>query len=291
MTSFAPVCRIIVLEWGGVLKMPNNDQRQSGPLPADAVAPDDPDVMESETTPGDQYRKIFAVAVVVVVLVVLVAMVVAAMFNAREFGRNVQCRYHLAMLCQAMRNYADVYGSFPPAYVADKDGNPLYSWRVLLLPFLDQKRLYRKFHLDERWDSKANKEVSELALGIFQCPSQPNANQPTTNYMMVVGPHTISDGPHGRRPKEITDGPADTITIVEAADSTTWWAEPADLDFNTLSFTVNGGGKKTQISSYHRDGVNAAFCEGPIRLLRSSTNPQLVRAMLTIDGGEHAAEK
>ena len=98
-----------------------------------------------------------------------------------------------------MSQYEAANGCFPPAYIADKHGKPMYSWRVLLLPYLDQEDLADRYRFDEPWDSPANRTVTDLAIGLYQCPSQPGVNGPTTNYMMVVGPHTISDGREPRR--------------------------------------------------------------------------------------------
>ena len=78
--------------------------------------------------------------------------------------------------------------------------------------------------------------------------------------------------------------------LVEVADSNVCWAEPEDLHFDKLTFAINGG-KRQAISSYHRHGANVAFCDGSVRFLKDSTNPQLVKAMLTIDGGETVPTK
>ena len=58
-----------------------------------------------------------------------------------------------------MNNYEAQHGCFPPAYSVDKDGRPLHSWRVLLLPYLDEEELYKQLRLDEPWDSPHNKAV------------------------------------------------------------------------------------------------------------------------------------
>ena len=176
-------------------------------------------------------------------------------------------------------------GFLPPAYVADKHGKPLYSWRVLLLPYLGHQDLYEQFRLDEPWNSEDNRQVGDLAIALFQCPARSDMKLPTTNYLMVVGSHTISDGPEARKITEITDGLTDTIMLVEVADSLVYWAQPEDLHFDELKFIINGN-KRQEIGSYHQHGANVAFCDGSVRLLKKSTNPQLVKAMLTIDGGE-----
>ena len=216
----------------------------------------------------------------------LVGLLLPGVQTAREDARRATCNDHLKQIAMAMHNYHAVYKCFPPAYIPDKHGRPMHSWRVLLLPYLEQKDLYNRYRFNEPWNSAHNRIVSDLAIGLFQCPSQPASNEPTTNYMMVVGPHTISDGSHSRKIAEITDGPADTIMLVEVADSATWWAEPEDLYFDKLNFTINAG-KRSEISSYHPHGANVAFCDGSVRFLKDSTNPQLVKAMLTIDGGEN----
>jgi prepilin-type processing-associated H-X9-DG protein len=204
----------------------------------------------------------------------------------RDAENQALCVHNLQQIAMAMREYEAAQGSFPPAYIVDIRGKPLYSWRVLLLPYLGQQDLYDRYHLDEPWDSENNRAVTDLAVELFQCPAQPDTKSPTTNYVMVVGPHTISNGRQSRTVTEITDGLANTIMLVEVADSDTYWAEPRDLQFDKLSFAVNGG-KRQQISSYHRRGVNVAFCDGSVRMLKNSINPQLVKAMLTIDGGEN----
>ncbi|MCE5303391.1 MAG: DUF1559 domain-containing protein [Planctomycetaceae bacterium] len=203
----------------------------------------------------------------------------------REVAPRMQCLYNLQQIALAMRQYESVNGSFPPAYVADQQGNPLYSWRVLLLPYLGYQDLYDRFRLNESWNSPANRPVSDLTLDVFQCPAQSRRQAPTTNYLMVVGPHTIAGGGVPRRLAEIVDGLANTILVVESADSDIHWAEPSDLPFDQLDFTINHGEHRA-ISSHHAEGANAAFCDGSARLLKNSISPSLIRAMLTIDGAE-----
>ncbi|MEN6405920.1 MAG: DUF1559 domain-containing protein [Thermoguttaceae bacterium] len=206
----------------------------------------------------------------------------------REVAPRMQCVYNLQQIALAMRQYESVYGSFPPAYVTDPRGKALYSWRVLLLPYLGYQDLYDRFRLNESWNSPANRRISDLTLDVFQCPAQPRTRAPTTNYLMVVGSHTISSGRNPRRLAEITDGLTNTILVVEVADSDIRWAEPSDLRFDRLNFTINNGKRQT-ISSYHAEGANTAFCDGSVRLLKDSTSPGLVRAMVTIDGSELAS--
>jgi prepilin-type processing-associated H-X9-DG protein len=231
---------------------------------------------------------IAVVAVLGVVLLggaVLAALLIPTIIAGREAARRAQCVHNLTQIASAMRSYEVANGCFPPAYIADKYGKPMHSWRVLLLPYLGQQDLYDRYRFEEPWNSDNNRAITDLSIGLFQCPAQPATKEPTTNYMMVVGPHTISDGPESRKIAEITDGLAHTILVVEVADSAVWWTEPEDLHFDQMTFRINGG-KRQEISSYHPQGANVAFCDGSVRLLNNSMNPQLVKAMTTIDGGE-----
>ena len=101
----------------------------------------------------------------------------AAIFDAvtapaREAAVRAQCVNNEKQIMLAMHNYHDVNGSFPPAFSRGKDGKPLLSWRVLLLPFLDQKALYDQFHLDEAWDSPHNRALITKMPEVFQCPAE-----------------------------------------------------------------------------------------------------------------------
>jgi hypothetical protein len=227
--------------------------------------------------------------VLVVALAVCLGLGVWAIHAVREAQNaalKITCAGKMTQIALAMRNYSQKYGCFPPAYVTDKNGRPAHSWRVLLLPFLEEEKIYKAYRFDEPWDSPANRKVAEAVAKWFQCPAASHdKGDVTTDYMMVVGEHTISDGPHGRKAKEITDGLSDTIMLVEVADSQVPWNKPEDLQFATMNFRINST-KRQCISGNHPDVAVVAFCDGSARRLDEKTNPELIKAMLTIDGGE-----
>src|SRR4051794_3818491 len=102
-----------------------------------------------------------------VVLAVLIALLVPAVQAAREAARRSQCVNNLKQIGLAMHNYNSAYDVFPPAVITDPDGKPLLSWRVLLLPFLDEQALYEQFKLDEPWDSPNNKPLLSRMPKVF----------------------------------------------------------------------------------------------------------------------------
>ncbi len=125
---------------------------------------------------------------------------------------------NLKQIGLAMHNYHATNGSFPPAYTVDKDGKPLLSWRVLILPFLEQEALYKEFHLDEPWDSPHNKPLIERMPTSYVCPSESDrrVDRGKTTYLTPRGKATIFPGPEGIKIQKITDGSSNTIFAVDA---------------------------------------------------------------------------
>jgi prepilin-type processing-associated H-X9-DG protein len=214
---------------------------------------------------------------------VLVALLLPAVQAAREAARRSQCSNNLKQIALAFHNYHDVYGSFPPAYLPDEDGRPMHSWRVLLLPFLEQQALYGMYDFSEPWDSPVNAMVTSTAIPVFQCPSDPTATGPTTNYMVITGPGTVFEGSQSTSIREIPDGTSNTLLVVEVGATGTNWAEPVDLDAGSLTLPFAQGG---QPGSYHPGGINAALCDGSVRFLSDTLSPSVLHALITRAGGE-----
>jgi len=229
-----------------------------------------------------------ALGVAVVCGGMLIALLLPAVQAAREAARRATCSNNLKQIALAMQNYQAVHGTFPPAYVADKDGKPLYSWRVLILPHLGQEALYAQFDRTQPWNSPRNRNLANTVLPTYRCPSDPSEDPLETNYVMIVGPATISDGPHAVRLEDIRDGASNTIMLVEVTESGIHWAEPRDLRAEDIDFMLEND-RGEGIGSAHPGGVNAAFCDGSVRFLPAEEDPDDIRAMSTIAGGERIA--
>jgi prepilin-type processing-associated H-X9-DG protein len=184
-----------------------------------------------------------------------------------------------------MASYSAKFGSYPPAYAVDRKGRPTVSWRVLLLPYFDDpqaSKVYENIRLDEPWDSPHNREATAISEidRFFQCPT---AITPAgeTNYAMVVGPDTISDGPHSTRPGNIKDI-SHTIVVVEVFGAGIHWAKPRDVDFKTM--LANG------VSGAHKGFAHVLFADGHVQPPATGIDPKTLNAVLTRNGGEEAKE-
>jgi len=221
---------------------------------------------------------------------VLVALLLPAVQAAREAARRAQCTNNLKQIGLALHNYQSTHGRFPPAASVGKDGKPLLSWRVALLPFLEQQALYERFHLDEPWDSPHNKELLKLLPSTYACPSRPDVKPgttaTTTTYRAITGKGAAFEGAEGRKLADFTDGLSNTLMVVESRDAVPWTA-PDDLTFDPAP-----DAPLPEVGSAHPGGFNALFGDGSTRFIKASLNPATLRALMTRAGGEvvNAAE-
>lgn len=196
-----------------------------------------------------------------------------------------QCISNLKRIGLGLQNYADAYGCFPPAHVTDKVGKPLHSWRVLILPFIEQKALYDRYDFSEPWDGPHNSLLAKAMPPCFRCPNDAGNNGQTTSYVAIVGVETLWQADRGTTFTEITDGAAMTLAVVEAVGAKIPWMAPQDLPF---SATANGINSKQGLgmSSGHPGGVCAVFADGHTQILEQTLPVELLRALCTKAGGE-----
>jgi prepilin-type processing-associated H-X9-DG protein len=199
------------------------------------------------------------------------------------------CVNNLKQIGLALRNYRDAYGCFPPAYVADENGRPMHSWRVLILPWLEQQEVYNQYRFDEPWDGPNNRKLHDLIVSAYSCPSHPGPRC-STSYVAVVGPGTAWRGAASSRLEDVKDDPNRTILLVEVSGPSFHWMEPRDLEFDRMSLEINGSNNASGLSSAHPGGANVLLHDGAVRFLPGKTAPETLRALLTVAGGDEVGE-
>lgn len=220
-----------------------------------------------------------------ILIAVTLALVTATWFGAKfleawEAARESDCRGQLYQYGFALQRYDDAHGAFPTSVTADDDGRQLFGWRAAAFREWPSHDLYRTYRFDVPWDDLANSAVSsyETTGYFYWCPSGDGRRTKATDYVAVIGPHTAWPDGRGLRLEEITDGPENTILVVEVDDSGIPWMEPRD--FTLDEFLARGGSRR------HAGWFNALFADGRVRRIRQDVDRQTLKALLTIDGGE-----
>jgi hypothetical protein len=196
-------------------------------------------------------------------------------------GARTPAADRMRELAIGLHRYVDGHGRLPAVANFDKAGKPLLSWRVLVLPYVGEEKLYKEFHLDEPWDSEHNKKLVAKMPAIFRGPNRKLNEQGKTVTLAPVGKDTAFTGKaEGRRfPNEFSDGTSNTILLVLADDThAVEWTRPDDL---TIDLDKPATGLGRQLEHYL-----VALADGSVRLLKPTISKETLRNAFTANGGE-----
>lgn len=199
----------------------------------------------------------------------------------REAAGRAQSMNNMKQLALATVNYADTMrGQLPAHAIYSKDGKPLLSWRVMILPYIEQDALYKQFHLNEPWDSEHNKKLLAKMPKVFAHPAdEKTLKEHTTYYQAFVGNGAFFEGKQGLRfPASITDGTSNTIMFVEASKAVPW-TKPEDVPFDPDKPLPKLG---LPGHSYFL----VAMCDGSAHAVSHGVTKETLRAAITRDAGD-----
>lgn len=260
-------------------------------------------------------RRVYLAVGISIGVLVAIGLLVPAIQQARESARRIQCTNNLRQLVLALHNYHDTYSKFPPTNMSEN------SWRIRIDPFMESSPFYSMYRIEEPWDSEWNRTIEfrqltrdektgerftkltptedmigevdtsshSRASGMLQCPTRQEPKLPYTSYLMLVGSDAVGLPEDGRAIKEITDGTSNTIILAEYAGHDISWLQPKDFYTETMSFRINDPDKMS-ISSHHPGGALVGMADGSVRWLSNDLPPEVVKAMITINGGEKIVE-
>jgi serine/threonine protein kinase len=198
----------------------------------------------------------------------------------RQLSKN-----NLAQLAIAMHNHHDAKGSFPPASINEGRGRPLLSWRVALLPYIEQDNLYRRFKLTEPWDGPNNRKLLALMPKTFEAPGVKTREPHSTFYQVFVGWQTAFQpgwrpgvGMAGQRMLDFTDGTSNTILIAEAAEAVPW-TKPVDMPYFPSAQLPKLGG-------VFKDGFHVALADASVVFVSRTVSEKTLRAAITRNAGD-----
>jgi type II secretory pathway pseudopilin PulG len=231
------------------------------------------------------------VTILVVVLVVFGCLIVLgglllypAIRAAREAARASICQNNLKQIVMAIQTYNEAYRSYPPAYIADADGKPVHSWRLLILPYLGDpvgNEVYENYRFDEPWNSDHNTALAAKMPDVFRCPIDPD-DTTETHYVVLVGEDTMWPGDQPTSFRDLRDGVPNVISVVEASQTAVPWLEPRDITPESFLAEIAEPG--------HRLGTTVATADGRVFRIRPDAPASLVFGMTTRAGGERIDE-
>jgi prepilin-type processing-associated H-X9-DG protein len=208
----------------------------------------------------------------------LAAMMMESYQQADQVGQSVRELNNMRQIGIALLNYVASHRAFPPAAICDKEGKPLLSWRVAILPYIGQEALYRKLKLDEPWDSPHNIGALKHMPEIYQS-SKPRADG-KTSVLLFTGKGTAFAEEKGPAMADIKDGMSNTILSVQAGpDKAVPWTKPEDLPFNPED-------PAAALGQVPPTGFHALFFDGHVARIGKSVDAKTLKAMITPDGRE-----
>jgi len=181
-------------------------------------------------------------------------------------------------IATALLAYHKDKGKFPPAATLSKEGKPLLSWRVQILPYLGHNFLYKQFRQNEPWDSEHNKKLIRRIPPSFR-ESQENLDKGTTPFQAPVGLATIfSPGGTGTNSIQIINELSNTIMLVKVPeDKTAIWTKPEDWEID-ISLPA-----KDLLKGF-TNAIVFACADGEVKAIPLKEAEEKIKSMLVIDG-------
>jgi len=174
----------------------------------------------------------------------------------------------------ALKGYYLSHGNLPPSVLFGPDGKTPHSWRVAVLPFMNQKKLHQQYRFNEPWDSEHNEQLISKIPDVFQ---HPNDNRPrgNTGYFAIVGKGTMFPGKGKKiRYSDILDGISNAIAVFEARRDIPW-TKPEDIPYSAKKRLPKFGG-------FRKESFHMLLPDGSVHEVKQNVDDDILRPYITI---------
>ena len=217
------------------------------------------------------------------------ALFLPACGSLRNAATKMRSYNNLQQIAFAMREYESANGHLPAVAIRATDGTPLLSWRVALLPFLDEKELYDQFRLNEPWDGPHNHELLPRMPKCYRVGGAIPRESTDTFFQVLIGKGTAFERDGLRLSQDFPDGLSDTILVVDACVAVPW-TKPEDIIVDETPLLPKLGywthRKHFYFEPTSKDGFIAAMADASSRGTWPPVSEEHVRAWATRNGGE-----
>lgn len=196
---------------------------------------------------------------------------------------SFETEQHLRQIMIAGHNYHNDYNRLPGRAIRSKDGKPLLSWRVMLLPYLEQDQLFKQFKLDEPWDSEHNKKLIAQMPRIYSSGDAALDKEHKTRLVVPVGEKTLfppKDEKITLGAVTVANGTSNTIAYVEASsEKAVIWSKPDDWE-------VNWNDPKQGLFGTDLEEAMIVACDAAVYRLKSNIDAKTLGMLLQWKGGD-----
>lgn len=221
---------------------------------------------------------------------IVIGMFLPAVRRVRPAAHRATCGNNMRQIALAFHNYEAANGHFPPAFVADKNGEPMHSWRVLILPYMEQNNIYEQYSMEEPWNGPNNIKLADLIGNVYRCPTHPvDDNDAATSYCLVTGEGTAFLGDHKSTFEDFKDGVSRTAILVEVNRNDIHWMEPKDLSVEQ-AIQMFAQTAKNQTPSNHPGIINVVKADASLETLNVATPPEELNKLFLASDEYLAAE-
>lgn len=199
---------------------------------------------------------------------------------ARDAARTACSQCHLKQMVLALHNYHDNEGAFPPVYLADEEGRPMHSWRVLILPYIEQCVLYDRYDFNRPWNDPHNLQLAGEMPSTFRSGfSEEEWAQGLTPYLAITGPDTALRESTGRTLSELGGEVKHKLAVLEYYSQPVLWTELVDITPQRIL------AEYSQIMDNRQKGINVMVMDGPITFVPADAPPEDLEAGFYVGDG------
>ena len=216
-----------------------------------------------------------------------IAVLLPAVQQVRGHSARVQSINNIRQIAIAMHNYESAFMKFPSGFGPYEKDGPEVSWRVKILPFIEQSNLYEMYKMDEPWDSENNLQVLEMMPTIYRSPNS-NAGPNETTYLGIGGRNGVfgkdeKGNSKSSRMGEILDGTSNTIMIVDVGDQLAVpWTKP-DEGIDPENFS------KFDLLGQFPGGFLAGMADASSHFVKEAVSDDLLKRLFEKNDGQVAS--